>query len=198
VVSPQRIMARLRMVRQHMEVHQLASWPEWAKHRYLRDWQSQTSYKAFVETGTYRGDTTMAVCDCFERCFTIEYDRTLAQAAAERFAATPHVRVLQGSSATLLPLILRQIDEPVVFWLDAHYCGGVTARSPTDPPLFPELDAIFAHPVKEHVILVDDARSFTGAYNYPTMKQVARHVGRNSAYQMRVAMDIIHIYRELT
>jgi hypothetical protein len=172
--------------------------PEWVKHDYIRGWARHTGYEVFVETGTYRCTTTMAVADAFRDVYSIELDRTLYEEAVARMRRYENVQLFNGDSAIVINDILPRLSEPAIFWLDAHWCGGVTGKSLKDPPIRNELEAIFAHPVKEHVILVDDARSFTGYANYPTIKQVIRHVHEKSRYQLRVFHDIIHIYRELT
>lgn len=52
---------------------------------------------------------------------------------------------------------------PVVFWLDAHETGGEdTARGDKASPIMEEMDAIFAHPIRDHVILIDDVPDFSG------------------------------------
>ena len=48
---------------------------------------------------------------------------------------------------------------PAVFWLDAHWSGGETARGATECPVLGEIAAIRAHS-PEHAILVDDAALF--------------------------------------
>jgi hypothetical protein len=59
------------------------------------------------------------------------------------------------------------LQQPALFWLDAHYSGPLTARGPLDSPIAQELAAIAAHPVRGHVILIDDMRDFNGTGGYP-------------------------------
>ena len=112
--------------------------------------------RLFVETGTCRGDTTVAVADLFERCYTIELSPEFCAEARKRLAPFAHVTCIEGESSVELPKVLQKIAEPALFWLDAHPTGSHAADAGFDP-LFRELDAIYAHPVKRHVILVDDA-----------------------------------------
>jgi len=58
-----------------------------------------------------------------------------------------------GSSADLLWDIIKSIDEPITFWLDAHY---------VETPILQELVAIKSHHIKTHTILIDDVRLFGG------------------------------------
>lgn len=41
-------------------------------------------------------------------------------------------------------------------WLDAHYSGGTTAKGKKSSPLKDELEIIKKHPIKNHIILIDD------------------------------------------
>jgi hypothetical protein len=112
----------------------------------------------FVETGTFMGDTTAAVADLFEQCFTIELSDQLYHRASERFAKAGNIRCLQGDSGHIISdLIRNDLPGPALFWLDAHASGGVTVHAGYDP-IFAELEAILADQETEHVILIDDAR----------------------------------------
>jgi hypothetical protein len=195
---PSRLYHRVCIAEHLMQVSHINVPPEWVKHAYIRDWAQHTGYKVLVETGTYRGNTTMAVADAFKEVHTIEYDRGLYEAAVKLMKDRTNIKLYHGDSAVVIRDILRALNEPAIFWLDAHYCGGVTAKSPKDPPIRDELAAIFAHPIASHAILIDDARAFTGFANYPTIKQIVQYVSAASPYQVRVFRDIIHIYREMT
>lgn len=194
---PKRLYSRLFIAEQLMQLSPTALPPEWVKHDYLRRWQENTGYHVFVETGTCHGDTTSAVASAFRECHTIEFDRTLYERAVARMRPLDNVVVYQGDSAVVIKEILAKLREPAIFWLDAHYCGGATGKTLKDPPIREELDAIFAHDIDTHVILVDDARLFNGFDNYPTIKQVISYVRARSPYQVRVFQDAIHIYRDL-
>jgi hypothetical protein len=113
--------------------------------------------RVFIETGTHTGDTTAALAPMFQRCVTIELSEQLHAAAARRFSAMPSVSCLQGDSGRVISDVLRALEEPALFWLDAHHSGDATADAGYDP-IFEELKAIFAHRVRTHVVLVDDAR----------------------------------------
>jgi hypothetical protein len=52
-----------------------------------------------------------------------------------------------------------------LFWLDGHFCGGVSAHGDKGTPILEELNLILSHRVKEHVILIDDARLFNGTFD---------------------------------
>ena len=42
-------------------------------------------YRLFVETGTFLGETTLAMAEIFERCWTVEIDASLYAKALVRF-----------------------------------------------------------------------------------------------------------------
>ena len=153
--------------------------------------------RIFVETGTYLGLTTEFLAPHFEKCFTIEIDKDLYTKAKDRLKDFKNVQVLHGSSSTFLPRVLNQINEPTLFWLDAHYSGGTTGRGELYTPIKQELVKIFEHPIKNHVILIDDARFFIGIDDYPTVASIAKFVRKKgNGYQLRMYNDIMIIYRD--
>jgi hypothetical protein len=171
----------------------LLSGPE--KRAEIKKWQAMTGYKLFVETGTFLGETTLAMSGIFERCWTVEIDRSLYEQALRRFERK-NITALHGDSETLIVDILSDIDAPAIFWLDGHYSRANTGRGAIDTPIVNELTRIFEHPIKEHVILIDDARQFLGVSGYPTIKALHRFVRAHSPYRMRVSNDIIRLYNE--
>ena len=73
----------------------------------------------------------------------------------------------------------------------------MTAGAKRRTPVLPELEAIFAHPIRNHVILIDDARAFIGMKGYPTIKNLERLVRKGTDdYKMIISNDIIVIYHE--
>jgi Glycosyl transferase family 2 len=148
----------------------------------LRRYAKVFGTRVFVETGTFFGNTTAAVADLFERCYTIELSPELYARARKRFLATPHIVCINGESGAELARVLEDIQEPALFWLDAHASAGVTADGGFDPILH-ELGAIFRHRIKGHVVLVDDARG--------REEMIMRAVPSN--YRASLRNDIIRI-----
>lgn len=136
--------------------------------RYAQDY----SIRILVESGTYEGDTIDALKDTFSKVFSIELDDALFSKARDRFSHYPHISILHGDSARLLPAVLSSLDEPAVFWLDGHFSGTGTAKGISNTPILSELETILNHSVRNHVILIDDARLFIGENGYPTIKQL--------------------------
>lgn len=59
-----------------------------------------------------------------------------------------------------------------------------------------ELKSIFSHKIKEHVILIDDARCFTGQEDYPTIRALKEFVMKNRPdYLFEVKDDIFRIHK---
>src|SRR5580704_3945611 len=131
--------------------------PALVKIRALRHYAKEYELRTFVETGTFLGNTTAAIAHLFDQCFTIELSGELHARAVERFAGQPHIICVRGDSGAAIGDILRRINQPALFWLDAHYSGEITANAGYDPVLR-ELSSIFAHSIKNHVVLIDDAR----------------------------------------
>jgi hypothetical protein len=121
-----------------------------------------------IETGTYKGQSTRFLAQCFKRVWSIEMDKSWWVRACEVLSDSDNLTLVHGDSRDELEAILSKINEPCILWLDAHWCGG--ARDDQKPeeecPLSEELRSIVAHN-KEHVILIDDARLFTGRPTYP-------------------------------
>jgi hypothetical protein len=167
--------------------------PEIEKYRTVRSWQRRFRCGTFIETGTYLGDMIDAVRHEFPVVISIELDERLAAEARLRFANVDKVRVLPGDSSQLLPIVLREINTRCLFWLDAHYSGGITARGAADTPVHTELEAIFDHAVKDHIVLIDDARLFDGTRGYPRLAEVRERVRETDSYELDVVSDIICI-----
>ncbi len=150
--------------------------------------------RVFIETGTFRGDTTEVVMRHVDKLWTIELSPRLASLARVKFAAAPHVEVVEGDSGVLLPEILEGLWEPALFWLDGHWSDGDTARGELDTPLRAELDAILSHRVADHVVLIDDARLF-GNGDYPSIAEVeASTRASRPDWDFEVRHDIIRAH----
>ena len=98
----------------------------------------------------------------------------------------------------VLPSLLTLIREPCLFWLDAHYSEGITVKSDLNTPILEELKHIFAHTIRGHVILIDDARCFTGREDYPTGEELKLFVAKKRpGWIFEVKDDIIRIHRKI-
>lgn len=148
--------------------------------------------RVFVETGTYLGDTVAAVKDMYSSVISIEVDEALYKSACTRFADDKNVKIVRGDCARELPAILAALHEPAVFWLDGHYSGGITGKGEIEDPILISLNQIAALPPLDHVIFVDDARTFDGLEGRPDISDVFNTIKKiNSRYIIRVQNDII-------
>jgi hypothetical protein len=191
---PLRTWLRNRRRRRHaIERHPVPVLTDLEKRRHLVDWIERSGLRVFVETGTFRGETTLALRKVVDRCITIELDPTLHERAKAVFAGVGGIELLLGDSGTLIRQVLERLDEPALFWLDAHYSGSGTGRGAEDSPILRELAAILGHKVREHVAIIDDARDFTGSGGYPTIRDLARFV-ESRGYWIRIRDDLIRIY----
>lgn len=148
--------------------------------------------RVFVETGTYHGETVAAMKPLYASVISIEIDDTFYRKACERFTHDANVRIVHGDCASELPGILATLQEPAVFWLDGHYSGAGTGKGVVADPILLSLDQLAAHPVKEHVIFIDDARTFDGREGRPDLSEVFNRLKKiNGRYILRIHADIV-------
>lgn len=155
--------------------------PHRIKQALIKKFASKYSIKTFIETGTYLGNMVNDIKSIFETIYTIELDKNLYKRAKNKFSKNPHISVICGDSATTLPRILSQINIPTLFWLDAHYSRGITSKAEKETPVIEEVSAILNHPIKKHVILIDDADCFIGKNDYPTLKYLKSLINLNDS-----------------
>lgn len=163
--------------------------PHIVKRRAIAEFAERFGLAVMVETGTNLGHMVNAQKDRFREIYSIELDQWLAARAKKKFAAWPKIHLYQGDSGKFLPEILPLLKEPCLFWLDAHW-GDISA------PIKLELESIYRHPVREHVLLIDDARYFTGRGDYLSIEQLREHAAREyPGSVVEVADDIVRIYK---
>jgi len=166
--------------------------PHVVKQLAIVDYQRSRRFDTFVETGTFTGEMVEAMRPHFRRIISIEMAPEIHRQAMRRFAGDPHVELLLGDSATVLPRVLEQIRHPALFWLDGHFMGENTARGKEDSPVRAELTALLGHPVRHHLVLIDDARLFTGSAGYPTIEELRGWIARERpGCDVQVDDDII-------
>jgi len=170
--------------------------PHIVKEELIKDYAKTFNTQILIETGTYLGDMVHAMKKSFSRIISFELDHDLAVQAQQRFANDPHIEIVEGDSGKLLDEHLATINEPCLFWLDGHYSGGITAKGALETPIKNELTAILSHPVDGHVILIDDARCFTGENDYPTLDELKNFVAeRKPNHKFSVEHDAIRIHK---
>jgi len=163
--------------------------PHIVKQRALAEFAERFNLRVMVETGTNLGNMINAQKHRFLEIYSIELDTWLAARAKRKFAAYPGIHLYQGDSGKVLPAIMSQIEEPALFWLDAHW-GDI------DAPIKLEMECIYRHPVRNHVLMIDDARYFDGHGDYFSIGQLREHAAREyPGSVLEVKDDIIRIYK---
>lgn len=160
----------------------------------LRHYAKQYNLRIFVETGTYRGNMVSALRYDFDKLYSIELDQKLFEAAKKRFADVPQIQLFQGDSGVELEKVLKTFQAPALFWLDAHYSAGETAKGSLNTPILKELDLVLGHSDK-HVMLIDDARCFGVEPDYPTIQELSDYVrSKTDKFHFEVVHDLIRIF----
>jgi hypothetical protein len=167
--------------------------PDILKRRVVASHATRHHLDVFVESGTYLGATVEYLSQYCSSIYSIEYQERLYRRAIQRFAHRPNIRILHGSGSDIMPVILKELDRPALFWLDGHFASGTAAENEAACPTLLELREILLHR-GDHVILIDDADEFRGQEGYPTIEDL-KDVVRVLRPQMNVvvARNIIRI-----
>jgi len=167
--------------------------PHLLKQMTVAEYGRRYNLRCLVETGTYYGEMVAALCQQFDRVYSIELDPKLAAYSRQRFKNYPQVKILEGDSGTLVPQVVAQLDRPAVFWLDAGYYGVDLAKGDLSR-LLAELRAILSSPVREHVVLMDDARMFVGTDSKLSASQLVAWIEREYPdRKVEIARDIFRV-----
>jgi hypothetical protein len=173
------------------EKKQQTTFPHLLKQRAVLDYASSSGARTFIETGTFFGLMLKACLGRFDRLISVEIEPHFYNRARKVFRRQSNVTVLQGDSARLLPELLGTIESPCLFWLDAHYSGGLTGRAELETPIRRELEAILGHSHR-HTVLIDDAHCFDGTHDYPELAWI-ESISKESGYSMSLADNIIRL-----
>lgn len=122
--------------------------------------------KEFVETGTYYGGTAVWASKEFERVLTIENSQEIYEITKNKYRDVDNIEFLFGDSRELLDNLVHKLVGPSVFWLDAHWSGGLTYGDDDQCPLIEEIKIIDSS-VLDHFIFIDDARLFLSSPQPP-------------------------------
>ena len=155
----------------------------------------------FFETGTYLGETALWAAERFDPVITIEKSEELhtnLQADLRIMACSNIFLVLGDSGEYLTSGITISGISRVMFWLDAHWSGGVTVGRDAECPLSQELAGIVAMEGL-HFILIDDAHLFTRSEAWPLIHNPTHwphyddieSVLTASGYAVKIVGDVI-------
>lgn len=166
--------------------------PHWVKQQIIKDYQQKYKCQILVETGTYLGDMVEAQKKYFKKIFSIELSAELYKKAKNRFKNNNNVHIIQGDSGKALAGLMSDILEPAIFWLDGHYSAGITAKGDKVCPVFEELESVLKDKTLHHIILIDDARCYTGTDDFPAITEITDFIkARNDKYTVEIKYDVI-------
>ena len=155
------------------------------------------SIEIFVETGTFRGKTSKWAAGIFRDIITIENSRDLFDSASKTLIKYKNIHPLFGSSPIQLSGVVKEINQPALFWLDAHWCGGSTYGEVDPCPLLDEIRIIKQSDYK-HVLMIDDARFFLKPPPkpqdrdlWPGLREIFELLNNDEKYFTFVSEDVI-------
>ena len=159
--------------------------PPAVKRWLIRDTARRFGARVMVETGTYRGDTIAALAPYFDELYTVELAPHLFLHCLERFSGTPNVHLAFGESPRVLRRLAGILDQPTLFYLDAHWSNygestwsdGDTARGESDCPIVEELEVLAGLTIP-YVVMIDDVRMFGQTADWPELDWMLEHVAR--------------------
>lgn len=167
--------------------------PHSMKQRVILDYAARYGAKCLVETGTYRGDMVDAMKDRFLEIHSIEVFEPLFVDAVRQFKRHSNIHIHLGNSADVFVGLLPKLNGPVLFWLDGHFSGEGTGGFGKLAPVMGELQQI-GKITGDNVILIDDAREFTGRNGYPSVDELRQWATANDYDEFEVVDDIMRIH----
>jgi hypothetical protein len=169
--------------------------PNSFKRQTIRSYAKKYGARILVETGTYLGDTVVALRYSFDKIHSIEVNPEFYSKARARFVGVDKVDLILGDSGVEVAHLVDSLDQTALFYLDGHLQHGTTATSADASPALMELASILNAKQKSHVILIDDARCFEDPLTgYPSMQDVQALVARTRPdLKLTVEDDLIRI-----
>jgi hypothetical protein len=155
------------------------------------------SIEVFVETGTFKGKTSIWASGIFKDVYTLENSKELFVSTSKSLIKYSNIHPLYGNSALQLNNIVSEIKQPAIFWLDAHWCGGNTYGNDAPCPLLDEI-RIIKQSGYDHIIMIDDARFFLkppprpqNSDLWPGLKEILDLLNRDKNYFTFVSEDVM-------
>lgn len=116
----------------------------------------------FIETGTHSGRAVeMALELGIPHIHSVEVWEHMYRQFVQQLGESPTVRLYLGQSPDMLPQMMSNVNDQATIFLDAHAATETDDREKygKSPVLF-EIEVIAKHPVKNHIIMVDDIDDF--------------------------------------
>ena len=170
--------------------------PDYARTLAVLTLAREHGISVFVETGTLIGSRVGAVLHDFREIHSVELSKELYSRCVGRFRGMSHVHLYNGDSGQILPDILSSVQERCLYFLDAHYSAGTTARGNRDSALEDEMSVIVPRLEKyDDVILVDDTYDLCGTNGYLTEESIASMIHTvKPGYRIEVKDYILRAY----
>lgn len=158
------------------------------------------NHNIFIETGSFHGDAIWLAKDAgFCRIFSMDIDGANVAYCQERFKLLPDdnnsqtdgsITIMCADSAIALGKMIRHINEPAMFWLDAHsQLFDDEPETENRFPLLKELEQIARHPIKTHTILIDDILMLT----HPDVTGWNRDTIENALLKINPAYKLVYL-----
>jgi len=153
---------------------------------------------AWVETGTFKGETTAFLAKRFSKVITLEPSPHFFDLAKANLSKYRNVSILHASSEEKFEECLITVAPKANLWLDGHFSGGKTFHAESISPIAHELSIVKKHKGKftELLIFIDDIRLFSGLTdldndtNYPSLRFVTDWCFENR-FEWRIENDIM-------
>ncbi len=153
--------------------------PEFIKHQIIQN--NNIKDAAWIETGTYYGETTKILSKISMKIISIEADEDLYNLAKKTLSNLKNVELMLGKSENELPKAIQKLKnyKNICIYLDAHLCHDHIKNIKTfgneenATPIKRELK--FIQECKDEfnkiTVLIDDIRLFNEKFqNYPKKK----------------------------
>lgn len=123
--------------------------------RKISEYISENKSRNFVETGTYNGSSLSWASSTFDTVSTIEVNEQFFLETKSKFNQK-NITFYLGDSRHIIKTL--NLNNPTIFWLDAHSGGGNFSKI-DDCPLLDELSFIARSHIN-HYIIIDDVYAF--------------------------------------
>ena len=130
----------------------------------------------WVETGTFKGDTTLWLAGRYPAVVSLEPGEKLFLNARHRLEDERNVRLLNLTSEEGLETAIEISDSLLLnFWLDGHYSSDGTHEGVRDTPINAELQTISKYLDSDRLtgvaVFVDDVRLFAAHHREQPLAQ---------------------------
>lgn len=156
----------------------------------LQDYSNKFNFniktKYFIETGTNTGKTVCFMQPHFEKVWSIELSQKLYNGFLQQAKSYGNVTTFLGPSEEVLPELCKKAEGNAIFYLDAHYCYGTSAKGISDCPLIEEIKAIKERKYDD-IIICDDLMYFSKVkqgldWQHVTVEKIKEILGEDKSY----------------